>query len=88
MAPLVAHFAALSFAQIEAMDGGHVELSLPAPAGSHAGALVAFTCNDADTWIRFAPPRACYAIDDDDELVRIVRALVAETAVFWRPPRA
>ncbi len=63
-------------------DGGHVEMSLPAPAGSHAGALVVLTCHDGDTWIHFAPPCAWYLIDDNDELVRIFTALLTEKALF------
>ncbi len=65
-----------------AKDGGHVEMSLPAPVGSEAGALVVLTCHEGDTWIHFAPPCAWYPIDDNDELVRIFTALLTETALF------
>jgi hypothetical protein len=65
-----------------AQEGGHLEASLPAPPGSRAGALVVFTAYEGDVWVRFAPPYACYGIDTDDELIRIVRALLSETALF------
>ena len=67
---------------LEVKDGGHVQISLPAPTGSHAGALVVLTCHEGDTWIHFAPPCAWYPIEANDELVRIFTALVTENALF------
>ena len=67
---------------IEALENGHVQASLEAPPGSRAGALVVLTAHEGDVWVRYAPPRAFYGIDDDDDLVRVVRALLADDAVF------
>ena len=67
---------------LKELDGGHLEASIPAPPGSRAGALVVFTAHDGDTWVRFAAPYACYGIDTDEELIRIVRALLSESALF------
>jgi hypothetical protein len=78
---LLGAFSDHSFA-LTALEGGHLEASIPAPPGSRAGALVVFTAYDGDTWVRFAPPYACYGIDSDEELIRIVRALLSETALF------
>jgi hypothetical protein len=35
-----------------------------------------------DLWVRFSPPRMCYAIDDEDEMVSIIKQLIADEAVF------
>lgn len=78
---LLGAFPDQSFA-LKVHDGGHLEASLPAPPGSRAGALVVLTAHDGDTWIGFAAPYACYGIDTDEELIRIVRALLSETALF------
>jgi hypothetical protein len=78
---LLGAFPDQSFA-LTALAEGHLEASLPAPSGSRAGALVVFTAYEGDVWVRFAPPYACYGIDTDEELVRIVRALLSEAAVF------
>jgi hypothetical protein len=60
---------------------GELEFAVPAPVGSDAGHLVAFTYGN-DLWVRFSPPRMCYAIDDEDEMVSIIRQLTADEAVF------
>jgi hypothetical protein len=66
----------------EALEGGNFEVSLPAPAGSRAGALVCRSFADGHVWVRFAPPDACYPVESAEELVAIVKALLDETAVF------
>ena len=60
---------------------GELEFAVPAPAGSDAGHLVVFTYGN-DLWVRFSPPRMRYAIDDEDEMVSIIRQLTADEAVF------
>ena len=78
---LLAAFPDVSFV-MSAQDGGHLEAYTPAPPGSRAGALVVSTAYEGDTWVRFAPPYACYGVDSDEELVRIVRALLSDAALF------
>jgi hypothetical protein len=60
---------------------GELEFALPAPAGSAADHLVVFTQGN-DLWLRFSPPYMCYAVDDEDELVLLIRQLTADDAVF------
>jgi hypothetical protein len=60
---------------------GELEFAVPAPSGSDAGHLVVFTYGN-DLWVRFSAPRMCYAIDDADEMVSIIRQLTADEAVF------
>ena len=60
---------------------GKLEFSVPAPKGSKAGHLVVF--NDRDTlWVRFSPPYMCYLVDDEDEMVSIVKQLIRDEAIF------
>jgi hypothetical protein len=58
-----------------------LEFAVPAPSGSNAGHLVAFS-NKNDLWVRFSPPYMCYAVDDEDEMVSIIKQLTADEAVF------
>src|SRR5215472_14054987 len=60
---------------------GELEFAVPAPAGSNAGHLVAFS-NNNDLWVRFSPPYMCYAVNDEDEMVSIIRRLTADEALF------
>jgi hypothetical protein len=64
------------------IDGGDVELAIPAGSGSNAGALVVTTAGGSHIWIRFAPPQMCYAVDNDDELLTIVAALLEDRVTF------
>jgi hypothetical protein len=64
-----------------ASERGDLEVAIPAPEGSNAGHLVVFT-NGADIWIRFAPPRMCYAVENESEMFSIINALLADQVVF------
>src|SRR5579884_1777933 len=59
-----------------------LEVVVPAPLGSKAGHLVVFTSRGEDLWIRFSPPRMCYSIDDERELLAIIQQLQADMALF------
>ena len=65
----------------ETSDRGDLEVAIPAPEGSNAGHLVVST-NNADIWIRFAPPRMCYAVESEGEMFRIISALLEDQVVF------
>jgi hypothetical protein len=66
------------------LANGDVELFVAAGTGSKAGALMVSTARGEDIWIRFAPPQMFYAIDDTDELLTIVDALLNERVMFVR----
>jgi hypothetical protein len=66
----------------EASDGGNLGVAVPAPNGSNAGYLITFTTKENDIWIRFAPPRMCYPVESEDELIGVVRRLLADQLVF------
>lgn len=66
----------------EAVEGGDLEVAVPAPNGSNAGHLIIFTTKENDIWIRFAPPRMCYAVESEGEMLDIVRRLLADQLVF------
>jgi hypothetical protein len=67
---------------ITVLEAGHLEASLEAPSGARSGALVVLTAGEGDVWIRLAPPNAFYSVDDDQELVRVVRAILNDDALF------
>lgn len=60
---------------------GELEFAVPAPSGSSAGHLVVFT-NNNDIWLRFAPPHMCYLVDDENEMVSLIRQLTADELLF------
>jgi hypothetical protein len=60
---------------------GELEFALPAPSGSNAGHLVAFSHKN-DLWVRFSPPYMCYAVDDENEMASLVKQLTADEIVF------
>ena len=60
---------------------GELEFAVPAPAGSTAGHLVAFSQQN-NLWVRFSPPRMCYLADDGNELVSLIRQLTADQILF------
>ena len=60
---------------------GELEFAVPAPAGSNAGHLVALT-NKNDLWVRFSPLYMWYPIDDENEMVSLIKQLTADEAVF------
>jgi hypothetical protein len=55
-----------------------LEAAIPAPMGSNAGHLVIFTAKGKDLWLRFSPPSMCYSVDDETEIVHVIRQLLAE----------
>ena len=60
---------------------GELEFAVPAPTGSTAGHLVAFS-NQDELWVRFSPPNMCYPADDENEMITLVRKLTADEIVF------
>jgi hypothetical protein len=60
---------------------GELEFAIPAPSGSTAGHLVAFS-GDNQLWVRFSPPNMCCPADDENELVSLVKRLTADEIVF------
>jgi len=60
---------------------GELEFSLPAPAGSAAGHLVAFSYEN-DLWLRFDPPYMCYPVDDESEMASLIESITADRVVF------
>lgn len=68
----------------EALEKGHFEASIPAPHGSHAGALVGRTAQQNDIWVRLAPPQMWYSVDEDDELIRILDRILRDELLFAR----
>jgi len=59
-----------------------LEVAVPAPPRSKVGHLVIFTSDGKDLWIRFSPPRMCYALDNETEMLAIIRQLQTESAFF------
>lgn len=66
----------------EILAEGDVEFHVDAPPNSNAGALVVSTARGEDIWIRFAPPQMFYGVDDEQELLTIVDALLDDRALF------
>lgn len=60
---------------------GEMEFSIPAPTGSTAGHLVAFS-HENQWWVRFSPPHLCYPADDENEMVSLIKQLTADNIVF------
>lgn len=63
------------------MRDGELEFAVPAPTGSAAGHLVAFS-NQGVLWVRFGPPNMCYPADDENEMISLIRRLTADEIVF------
>ena len=63
------------------LPNGDFEAYIVAPRTSKAGALVCLS-HGSDVWVRYAPPRAVYAIDSTKELVTIVEQLMSNEIVF------
>jgi hypothetical protein len=55
-----------------------------APEGSRAGALVVCTGDDGDIWVHFAPAQMWYAVDDEEEMLRVVELLLRDGLLFVR----
>lgn len=64
------------------LDTDDIEVAVPAPKHSMAGHLIIFTSKGEDMWLRYAPPHMCYAVDDTDELLRVVGRLLADDILF------
>ena len=60
---------------------GELEFAVPAPTGSTAGHLVAFS-NQDELWVRFSPPNICYPADDENEMISLIRKLTVDEIVF------
>ena len=67
-------------AHLDTQDG-ELEFAVPAPNGSTAGHLVAFT-HQNNLWVRFSPPHMCYLADDENELVSLIRQLTTDQILF------
>lgn len=67
---------------VNVLPSGDLEIAIPAPRGSRAGALVIFTARGEDTWIRYSPPRACYRVETDHQMHAVLEALLADDAYF------
>ena len=67
-------------AHLDTRDG-ELEFAVPAPTGSTAGHLVAFSHED-QLWVRFSPPHLCYLADDENEMVSIIKQLTSDSIVF------
>jgi hypothetical protein len=65
----------------EAKDGD-LEVAVPAPLGSKAGHLIISTARGEDIWVRYSLPYMSYGVDDEDEMLSIVKELLAEQAAF------
>ncbi len=57
-------------------DKDDLEVAVPAPLESNAGHLVIFTTEGKDLWVRFSAPYMCYAIDDLDEVLSVIKSLL------------
>jgi hypothetical protein len=64
------------------LDGGDLEVAVPAPVGSRAGHLVIFTARGQDIWLRFAPPFMCYSVESTEEMESVLHALLSDDAFF------
>ena len=65
---------------LDARDG-ELEFAIPAPVGSAAGHLIAFS-HQNDLWVRFRPSNMCYLADDQNELVSLIRQLTTDQLLF------
>jgi hypothetical protein len=48
---------------VDTLEGGDLEIAVPAPPRSRAKHLVIFTSRGDDIWVRYAPPRMCYSVE-------------------------
>jgi hypothetical protein len=60
---------------------GELEFAVPAPMGSAADHLVAFS-HENNLWVRFNPPHMCYLADDEEELVLLIQQLTTDQVLF------
>jgi hypothetical protein len=69
-------------AHAEAVDDGDLRLVVPAPRGSRAKHLVVLTDHGKHVWIRYAPPRTCHLVTSEQEMNRIIHALLTDAVSF------
>jgi hypothetical protein len=69
-------------AYVDVLDGGDLEVAVPAPRGSRAGHLVVFTHQGEDRWIRLSPGNASYYAETDREMHAVIEALLSDDAFF------
>jgi hypothetical protein len=62
-------------------SNGELEFAVPAPTGSAADSLVAFS-HENQLWVRFNQPYLCYPADDATEMASLIKRLTADDAVF------
>jgi hypothetical protein len=67
---------------VEELRGGDIELAIPAPRASRAKHLIVSTSRGVDLWVRFSPPYMAYSADSEEELVRVVEAIIRDRAFF------
>lgn len=60
---------------------GEFEAFLRAPRGSKVGGLSIVTWH-GDVWVRLGPPHSFYSVNDQRELVFVVRQLLSDQALF------
>jgi hypothetical protein len=63
------------------MHDGELEFAIPAPTGSTADYLVAFS-HENQLWVCFNRPYLCYPADDANEMVSLIKRLAADDVVF------
>ena len=66
---------------------GNLEAAVPAPPGSRAGHLIAFSDAGEHLWVRFSPPTMCYGVDSEDEMLSVIEDILSERTAFvttWR----
>lgn len=66
-------------------ESGDLTVYVPSP-NPQVGGLTVLTLAE-DTWIRFSPPQMGYPVDDNEEMLLIVRRLLADELLFVRITR-
>src|SRR5262249_10605068 len=67
---------------VDVLPAGDLELAVPAPRGSRAKHLIISTARGESIWVRYAPPRMCYPVESDSQLLAVVDALLHDRAFF------
>jgi hypothetical protein len=69
-------------AYADVLEGGDLELAVPAPPRSRAKHLVIFTARGDDIWVRYAPPRMSYCVESEGQMHAVIEALLQDEALF------